>query len=184
MEPRDLCPDRMDIRHDLWFSTLNLSATGFFPFHSNSSTATDISFTCTDMCDQPTGRSGIPRVCVCLAHAAMWARDYCRLPSADLTALQIIIIWGSGACSHVGDEVPFTKVWNNTLPPLWLSLANSFRRANGDCWEASQEGFSISERPINILLMMVTTRCKSCQSHIKAKRVNFRRKAKDKTSSN
>lgn len=48
-------------------------------------------------------------VCVCLAHAVMWAQDYCRLHSASCTALQIIIIWGAEACSHVNDEVLFLK---------------------------------------------------------------------------
>lgn len=48
-------------------------------------------------------------VCVRLAHAVMWAQDYCRLHSATCTALQIIIIWGAEACSHVNGEVLFLK---------------------------------------------------------------------------
>lgn len=71
-------------------------------------TSADISLTCIDMCSGIQVGQVSP-LCVCLAHAVMWAQDYCRLHSASCAALQIIIIWGAEACSHVNDEVLFLK---------------------------------------------------------------------------
>lgn len=168
----NLCPYRMNITHDLWFSTLNLSeapmrcermaVTGSFPFHSTvkqpltfpsraSTCATriqvgQVSPACVSVWHMPSCGHGITADC----QPRSFADNY------HLRHWSVFACWWQGT---------LYEVWNDALPLLRLLLGNSFCRETEvlkrGLSEASQkralQALHAQSTSFESLLMMLTT---------------------------